>query len=110
MTDDADKPDWWRRARRLELENRLEEAEQAIRDGIPHLYFAHATADLYRDRMVRQMKLGDAEGAVESFRKSRDFIFFMASLATSGGEGAALSGERDRFMAELISLHGSDPG
>jgi len=33
--------------------------------------------------------------------KSAHFAWFMASLATSGGEGAALSRERDQFLASL---------
>lgn len=109
MSDDAGKPEWWRRATKLEAEDRLAEAEAVVKNAIPHLYFAHATADLYRERMIRKMKEGDKAGALEAFRQAKSFIYFMASLATSGGEGAALSGERDRFMSELLGIYGSDP-
>lgn len=109
MSDDAGKPDWWIKARRLEEADKLEEAETVVKNAIPHLYFAHATADLYRERMIRKMKEGDKAGALHAFKQAKDFIYFMASLATSGGEGAALSGQRDAFMRELVGLYGSDP-
>jgi hypothetical protein len=109
MSDDASLPEWWQRARRLEAQDKLDEAEAVIRDGVPNLYFAHATADLYRKRMIRKIGEGDSAGAREAFDKSEHFIWFMASLATSGGEGAALSDERDKFMEELVRDYGSDP-
>ena len=108
MSDDADKPEWWQRARKLEAQDKLEEAEAVIRDGVPHLYFAHATADLYRLRMIRKMAEGDEAGAAHAFGQAKDFIYFMASLATSGGEGMALSGQRDAFMRELVRTYGKD--
>lgn len=107
--EDEGKPAWWQKARRLEADDKLEAAEAAIRDGVPHLYFASATADLYRLRMLRKKQAGDAAGALAAFEKSESFIYFMASLATSGGEGAALSWERDKFMKQLIAEYGSDP-
>lgn len=107
--DDASMPAWWLKARKLEAEDKLKEAEAVIRDGVPHLYFAHATADLYRLRMLRLKEAGDAAGAREAFDQSENFIYFMASLATSGGEGAALSYERDKFMTQLVAEYGSDP-
>lgn len=107
--EDDGKPAWWLKARKLEAENKLEAAEATIRDGVPHLYFASAIADMYRLRMLRMKAAGDAAGALEAFNKSEHFIWFMASLATSGGEGAALSWERDKFMKQLIAEYGSDP-
>lgn len=109
MSDYAGKPEWWIKASKLEQADRLEEAEAVVKNAIPHLYFAHATADLYRERMIRKMKEGDKAGALEAFRQAKSFIYFMASLATSGGDGAALSGERDSFMRELVRIYGSDP-
>lgn len=102
-------PAWWIMARKLEAENKLKEAEAAIKDGVHNLYFAHATAELYRLRMLRMMEAGDKAAALEAFRKSESFIWFMASLATSGGEGAALSHERDKFMKQLVAEYGSPP-
>ena len=107
--EDEGKPAWWQKARKLEAEDTLEAAEAVIKDGVPNLYFASATADLYRLRMLRMKAAGDAAGAREAFDKSEHFIWFMASLATSGGEGAALSWERDRFMKQLVAEYGSDP-
>jgi hypothetical protein len=103
-------PAWWLKARKLEAENKLKEAEAVINDGLPNLYFAHATADLYRLRMLRMMEAGDKAAAVEAFRQSESFIYMMAGFATSGGEGAALSYERDTFMKQLVAECGSHPG
>lgn len=94
-------PTWKARADALELEDRLEEAEAAIRDGIPHLSFALEVAELYARRMRRMRAAGDHERGAHAFAQARQWAFFFASLATSGGEGAALSGDRDRFLAEL---------
>jgi hypothetical protein len=110
MSDDASMPDWWRKARAFEAQDELKAAENAIRDGVPSLHFAYATADLYQQRMLRMMQAGDKDGALSAFLKAREFIFFYASMATSGGEGAALSGERDAFLKQLIAAYGSDPG
>jgi len=106
---DAGKPDWWLKARKLEAENRMEEAEALIKNAVPNLYFAEVTADLYRLRMLRLMEARDKTGAREAFRQAKNFIHFFASMATSGGEGAALSGERDAFMKRLVAAYGGDP-
>jgi hypothetical protein len=102
-------PEWWRRALALEAQDRCDEAEQIIRDACPHLGFASSTAEMYRLRMLRLKQAGDAPGALAAFRKSSDFIWSYASMATSGGEGAALSLERDEFRAQLVAEYGSDP-
>ncbi|MEO7651666.1 MAG: hypothetical protein ABIZ80_14465 [Bryobacteraceae bacterium] len=49
----SDEPQWMRRALQLEREDRLEEAEQLIRNAIQSLHFAIATAELYRRRWIR---------------------------------------------------------
>lgn len=102
-------PAWWHRALELEAQGKLTEAEQTIRDGCPYIGFAASTAEMYRLRMVRLQQAGDAAGAREAFGKSSDFIFCYAGMATSGGEGAALSLERDQFRAQLVAEYGSDP-
>ena len=96
-----DGPEWWRKAVALERQNRLEEAEQTIHEAVPHLGSAITTADLYRSRWLRLTREGDTEGAHLARRKASDWAYFYASLATSGGEGAALSRERDEFLATL---------
>lgn len=95
------RPAWWHRAAALEAAGELDAAETLLRESIPHLHFAYATADLYRLRMLRLQAAGDAAGAGDAFRRSGDFIRFYAGLATSGGEAAALSDERDAFLARL---------
>ncbi len=105
----SDEPWWWQQALEFERQDRLEDAERVIREGVPHLAFASMIAELYLLRMLRLKEAGDAEGALAAFRKSNDFIYFYASMATSGGEGAALSLARDRFRARLVAAYGSDP-
>lgn len=106
---DATLPAWWQKAVALELRGDLAAAEKTIRDGVPSLHFAHATADLYKRRMLRLKAAGDERGALAAFRKSRDFIRDYASYATSGSEGAALSDERDEFLRGLVAAFGRDP-
>lgn len=103
------KPEWWHRALALEAQNKLKEAEETIQAGCPYQGYAYSTAEMYRLRMVRLKNAGDDVGALEACRRSSNWIFFYASMATSGGEGAALSMERDQFRAELIAAYGSDP-
>lgn len=94
------RPEWWRRAQRLEREDRLEEAEKLICDMIPSLHCAIATADLYRGRWLRLRESQPAQ-AKEARKKAADWAHTYASWATSGGEGAALSHERDEFLRTL---------
>lgn len=104
-----EKPEWWQKAVTLEAANQLAAAEQTIRDGCPYIGFASSTAEMYRLRMLRLKAAGDEAGAREAFLKASDFIWRYASMATSGGEGAALSLERDEFRAQLVREFGSDP-
>lgn len=105
----TEKPEWWPKALALEADNQFEAAEQTIRDGCPYIGFAASTAEMYRRRMLRLKAAGDEAGAREAFIKASDFIWRYASMATSGGEGAALSLERDEFRAQLVREFGSDP-
>jgi hypothetical protein len=105
----ADQPAWWHQAVALEFQNKLDAAEQVIKDGCPYIGFAASTAEMYRLRMLRLKQAGDQAGALAAFLKSSDFIWRYASMATSGGEGAALSYERDQFRAQLVAEYGSDP-
>ena len=103
------RPRWWHEALALEANDDLEAAEKHIHDQCQHLGFAASTAEMYRLRMLRLKARGDERGALEAFKKSSDFIRSYASMATSGGEGAALSLERDQFRAQLVAEYGSDP-
>ena len=102
-------PAWWHHARALEARGEVDAAEQHIREQCHSLGFAHATADLHRLRMLRLKAAGDEAGARQAFLRASDFIWRYASMATSGGEGAALSLERDAFRARLVAEYGSDP-
>jgi hypothetical protein len=99
-------PEWWRRAVALEKEDKLAEAERVIADAVQHMAFAHVTAELYRDRMFRLRAAGDQSGAEAARQKAKHWIQFYASQATSGGEGAALSVQRERFLKELDRRYG----
>lgn len=103
------RPEWWRQAVALESENKLQEAEQLLKDSIPHIGFAASTAELYRQRMLRLKDAGDHAGAKRAFQEAHDWIGNYAGLATSGGEGAALSLERDQFRARLATEFGGNP-
>lgn len=80
------------------------EAEQLIRDSIPTLHFALATAELYRQRWLRLRRSDPAEAATAR-NQAAHWAYAYASYATSGGEGLALSRERDEFLSQL----GPDP-
>lgn len=92
---------WWPQAKALEANNQLEEAEAVLKDAIPHLGFAIQTARLYAERFERLRDANDVEGAAVAHQKAVDWAYNYASYATSGGEGAALSYERDQFIASL---------
>lgn len=94
-------PAWWRAAQALEAAGHLEEAELAIRAAVPHLGGLIQIAELYRLRMLRLREAGDAAGAREAHRRAVNWAGFYAASATSGGEGTALSAERDAFIAAL---------
>jgi hypothetical protein len=97
-------PEWWQRAKALELDGQLKEAEAAIRNAVPHLGAFSSVAQLYLERMVRLQQAGDTAGAAAAYEESSNWIYAYAGLATSGGEGAALSLQRDDFLKELGSL------
>ena len=94
-------PDWARRAYALEAEDRLDEAEKAMRDGCDQLGVLISIAQMYAERMARLATAGDTAGAAEARRRAESWAWGYAACATSGGEGAALSIERDAFIAEL---------
>jgi len=92
---------YMRKALALERENQLDEAEQCIAAAIASQHFALEKAEMYRLRRLRLLSEDKFEEAREAWRKSADWAFFFASQATSGGEGAALSRERDQFLRRL---------
>lgn len=96
---------WWERALAFERANRTDDAELVIRNAVPHLSFASQTAELYAVRMRRLQAAGEHDAASIAFNAAKRWITFYASLATSGGEGAALSVERDQFLTALRAEH-----
>lgn len=94
-------PDWARRACALEAQGRLEEAERAMLDGCDQQGVLMSIACLYRQRMQRLAAAGDAAGAADARQRARDWAWRYAAGATSGGEGLALSRERDEFIRTL---------
>ena len=51
----------------------------------------------------------DLFGKDQAFRQADRWMGFYAGMATSGGEGAARSLERDRFRRALVASLGYDP-
>ncbi len=94
-------PDWWMAALLLERANRLREAEECISQAVDHIGASLQVAELYRQRMLRLLREGDNAGAEQARAMAVRWVHHYAASATSGGEGAALSRERDAFLARL---------
>ena len=94
-------PDWWMAALLMERADRLAEAEQCITDAIDHIGAAIQVAELYRQRMLRLQDSGQPGEALKAREAAIRWAHRYAASATSGGEGAALSRERDAFIAQL---------
>jgi hypothetical protein len=99
--------------RRLEREiegpDRLEELEQQILRDTQHIGGAASIAEVYAQRMRAFQRAGDEARAVAAFKLATQWMWTYASQATSGGEGEALSHERDQFHAALVREFGYDP-
>ena len=94
-------PDWWMAALLMERADRLAEAEQCITDAIDHIGAALQVAELYRQRMLRLQDCGQPGEALKARAAAIHWAHRYAASATSGGEGTALSRERDAFIAQL---------
>lgn len=94
-------PTWLAQARAMERAGQFKEMEELVRDSIPYQAFALEVASLYRERWRRLNAEGDVAGAQEARRRSADWAYFYASQATSGGEGTAMSMERNQFLKTL---------
>ncbi len=108
-SDSHDPKAWHEQALALEAADQLEAAEELFRARIPYIGYAASIAEMYRNRMHRLQQAGDAEGARAAFFKADQWMSQYAGMATSGGEGAALSLERDDFRAQLVQEYGHDP-
>ncbi len=89
--------------------DRLESVEAEMLRTIQHIGAAASIAEMYAQRMRAFQRAGDEARAVAAFRLAVDWMGNYASSAASGGEGAALSYERDRFREALVREFGYDP-
>lgn len=89
--------------------DRLEAIEEQMKREIAHIGAAASIAEMYARRMRAFQKAGNEPRAAAAFKLAADWMGTYASWATSGGEGAALSRERDQFIAALVREFGYDP-
>jgi hypothetical protein len=101
MAEPSGPPAWWAEAQALEENGNIEDAVALVDRECKYQGALISQAELWQRTMARRLAAGDREGARDAWRKSRDFAWGYAASATSGGEGAALSLERDRFLAQL---------
>lgn len=102
-------PAWWQHARNTEGPDRLEAMEEQILRETQHIGGAASIAEMYAQRMRAFQTAGDEPRAVAAFKLAIQWMGTYASWATSGGEGEALSLERDQFHEALVREFGYDP-
>jgi len=100
---------WSRAAQSTEGPDRLEAMEEEMRKAIPHIGVAASIAEMYAQRMRAFQRAGNEPRAIAAFKLAVEWMGTYAGWATSGGEGAALSLERDQFHATLVREFGYDP-
>ncbi len=100
---------WSRIAQSTEGPDRLEALEKEMQASIQHIGVAASIAEMYARRMRAFQRAGDEPRAIAAFKLAVDWMGTYASWATSGGEGAALSYERDQFHEALVREFGYDP-
>jgi hypothetical protein len=98
-----------RMAQSTEGPDRLEAMEEEMRKAIPHIGVAASIAEVYAQRMRAFQRAGNEPRAIAAFELAVEWMGTYAGWATSGGEGAALSYERDQFRAALAREFGYDP-
>lgn len=100
---------WWRDARNTAGPDHQEDAEKALLAEIQHIGVASSIAEMYAQRMRAFQAEGNEPRAVAAFKLADQWMSTYAGWATSGGEGAALSLERDEFHDALVKELGYDP-
>jgi hypothetical protein len=100
---------WTRAAQSTDGPDRLEAVEKEMLAAIDHIGVAASIAEMYAQRMRMFQRAGNEPRAIAAFKLAVDWMGTYASWATSGGEGAALSYERDQFRAALAREFGYDP-
>lgn len=100
---------WARVAQSTDGPDRLEALEEEMRRAIQHIGVAASIAEVYAERMRAFQRAGNEPRAIAAFKLAVDWMGSYAASATSGGEGAVLSLERDEFHAALVREFGYDP-
>ena len=103
------KTGWARAAQSTDGPDRLEAVEKEMLASINRIGVAASIAEIYAERMRAFQRAGNEKRAIAAFKLAVDWMGNYASSATSGGEGAALSYERDQFQAALAREFGYDP-
>lgn len=103
------KTGWARAAQSTDGPDRLEAVEKEMLASINHIGVAASIAEIYAERMRAFQRAGNEKRAIAAFKLAVDWMGNYAASATSGGEGAALSYERDQFQAALAREFGYDP-
>jgi hypothetical protein len=98
-------PEWWLRAKELEQDERIEEAEAVIKEALaPQGYpWPAQSAQLHLERMQRLLKEGRYDEAKAAAVNGINWMYSFASGATSGGEGAAFMYQVEQFKKEVHS-------
>lgn len=100
---------WARAAQSTDGPDELTDIENEMRAAIDHIGVAASIAEMYAQRMRAFQRAGNEPRAIAAFKLAVDWMDNYASWATSGGEGAALSYERDEFKKALTIEFGYDP-
>ena len=100
---------WDRAANSTDGPDQLKDIEEEMRKAFPHIGAAASIAEIYAQRMRAFQRVGNEPRAIAAFKLAVDWMGTYAGWATSGGEGAALSYERDQFHAALVREFGYDP-
>lgn len=103
--------EWMYQQRFLAEIEPIKAEELSLLDSINHLGVFASLAELWRKRTATLAKAGRQKEAIAAFHRGAMWAWRYAAGATSGGEGAALSLERDKLIVELrAALAPVDPG
>jgi hypothetical protein len=95
------RPEWAQRSDKLEASGQYAEAEKTILEGCNHLGAYSSAAYVWEKAALKFKEEGKKEEMIQAYEKAKDLLWGYASGATSGGEGAALSYERDQRIRAL---------
>jgi hypothetical protein len=102
----------WMYEQRLKAEiDAIKQQELAVLDSSDQLGVFASLADLWRKRTESLYRAGRIQEAIAAYHRGAMWAWRYAAGATSGGEGAALSRERDNLIRDLRTALGPiDPG